>query len=437
MLAFYKKRYGFRLLLNEGKSFRHLTKIGKGERQIWEWVDDLIHHSPAKMDISLKQKLLKFSLDRDMAPALMLASAGSSFPVIARVPASWRSFLRVHGTRLHFMSEILWKVEIFRKFLDGIRCYQRLNKNKQLAPAGYYAVLLGLHGNTYTSAQKSITAQDFFAWFRKRFLWSRYWIVSESSQEYVSAGDCTWVSTSFPALTVKAQTKFQVAAQKIICAALVNLCVGRWHETYMLADRLEESYMQLVPLQDLAKMYVFTNATYIYRPLWTYEAERRGAEISLFFYSTNTFNMALANGCHNGIAPGYSLMSWPHIYTQHENHKKFLLNTMLYKADIHIVGHIPYEDNALDIDLPGQLKITYFDVQPFRVAFMASIGRPCHLYTEEVSRKAFEDLVSVADDMKANLFIKPKRNVGKRLSPGYRKMLLEAEQKKHIKRHWS
>lgn len=434
MPAFFsKKQYGFRLLLNEGRAFQRLIKTGQGETQIWEWIDDLVCHASPGLELPLKQKLLKASLDHDLAPALMLASAGNRFPVIVRTPGCWRSCVRAHGTNVHFMSALLWQAEVLRKFIDGLRTYRRLSRHAQQAPSGNYAVLSGLHGSTYTSALRNDNAQDFLAWFRKRFAFTHYWIIPASAENYTSAGNCSWVASPFPALPAEEKFAFLSAAQKIICAALLRLCVGQWHEAYMLSDRLEEIYMRHVPTENLAKMYAFTNAAYIYRPLWTYEVERRGAEVALFFYSTNTFNMALAKGGGNGNAPGYSQMAWPHIYTQHENHKIFLQDTMLRKADIKIVGPIPYEDNAADINLPGQLKILYLDVQPFRAAFMASIGRPCHLYTEEVSREAFQDIVLLAGEQGAALFIKPKRNVGKRLSPAYRKMLLETEQKKFVK----
>ena len=431
--AFFKKKYGFRLLLNEGRSFQHLVKTGKGEAQMWAWIEVLIRKPCEGMDISLRQKLLRASLDHDISPALMLASAGNQFSMIVRVPAAWRAFLRSCGLKIHCASLFAWQAEIIRKFLDGVRCYRRLCGPLPLAPAVPYAVLSGLHGNSYTSVLRNENAQDFLAWFRKCFPQPHYLIVPASVEAYETVQDCTFVPAVFPALPVKARAEFKSASRAAIFSALAKLCVGRWHDAYMLADRLEEIYMKFVPAQDLAKVYVFTNSVYIYRPLWTYEAERRGAKISLFFYSTNTFNITLAGGHANGNAPAYSLMSWPYIFTQHENHKKFLYDTLSVKADIQVAGMIPYEDNAADIDLPGALKIVYLDVQPFRAAFMASIGRPCHFYTEDISREAFQDLVSLARDNNAQLFIKPKRNVGKRLSPAYRKMLHDTEQKNHVK----
>ena len=431
--AFFKKKYGFRLLLNEGRSFHHLVKTGQGETQMWAWIEALIRKPSAGMGVPLTQKLLRVSLDHDISPGLMLASAGNQFPMIVRVPAPWRAFLRSCGLRVHFLSMVAWQVEILQKFLDGLRCYRRLCRTLPPAPAVPYAVLSGLHGNSYTSVLRNKKAQDFLVWFRAGFFQPHYWIVPASAEVYQAVDDCTFVPTPFPGLPVKEHAEFRSASRTAIFSAVLKLCVGRWQDAYMLADRLEEIYMKFVPVQDLAKAYVFTNSVYIYRPLWTYEAARRGAEILLFFYSTNTFNITLAGVQTNGYAPAYSLMSWPLIYTQHENHKQFLDDILSSPADIRVVGTIPYEDNAADIDLPGALKIVYLDVQPFRAAFMASIGRPCHFYTEDISRQAFQDLVSFARENNAQLFIKPKRDVGKRLSPAYRKMLHDTAQKNFVK----
>ena len=41
---------------------------------------------------------------------------------------------------------------------------------------------------------------------------------------------------------------------------------------------------------ELAKEYLFTQQHSVYRPLWTYEAEAQGAEVTMYFYSTNIVN---------------------------------------------------------------------------------------------------------------------------------------------------
>lgn len=433
MFALLRKRYNFRLLLNEGRALRHLIKAGRGEAQIWAWTHEMVDDSSARLPLPLVQKLLKTSLDHDIGPALMLASAGNEFPIIVRVPVRWRAFLKARGSKLHFLSSVFWWIEILRKFREGLRAYSRLLTSSIQAPSTSYAVLNNLHDNTYGSVFQNQNAQDFLKWFHYKFSYKNYWIIPGSPQESKSVDNFSLVPSPFPALTASERVQFQLSAKGAIIAAFLKLMAGKWQGTYMLADKLEEIYIGCLPIEKLARMYVFTNANYIYRPLWTYEAEKRGAEIALIFYSANTFNIELTSGQSNGIAPGYPFMTWPHIYTQHENHKQFLQNMMRSKAHIDVAGHIPYEDSGVAANISGKLKIVYMDVQPFRRAFMASIGRPCHFYTEEISKESLEDIVSVTRDLGAHLFIKPKRNVGKKLSLGYRETLKEIQNYDHVK----
>lgn len=429
---FLKNKYACHRLLNEARSFQTLVRTGRGEAQIWEWIEALVQHHSVDMDRPLLQKLLKASLDHDLAPALMLASAGNPSPMIVKVPKPWRSFLRTKGVHVHPLSGHFWRISVLQKFREGLGVYKRLCHHSLSSPSGPYAVLCGIHDNTYTSIFDHSGAQDFLQWFRKRFPYSQYWVIPVSSSKNKSADNCLLTSLPFPGLARKEKKAFQTAARKIIVSAFLDLLAGKWKSAYILSSLLEECYVRQIPIDHLAKFYAFTNALYIERPLWTYEAEKRGAKIAMFFYGTNNFNYFLTGGGSYGVAPGYSLMTWPIIFTQHENHKQALQAIVSADTIINVPGLIPYEDNGASIDLSGKIKIVYLDVQPFRTAFMASIGRPCHIYTEDISSETFQDIVALAAEFNASLFIKPKRNVGKRLSPPYRKMLQNAEALQHV-----
>ncbi len=431
MSLIFKKQYGCPALLNQSRAFMRLVNSQKGESEIRMWIEELLKKNPGGFDIPLTQKLLKKSLDGDLSPAFMLASASIRFPTISRLPRSWRRFLTSKGVRLHLFSSFLWIFEVTRNFRQGITTYKNLMMNNQI-PDFSYALLKGIHNASFSATLSGIPAQDFLAWFCSSFSFSKQWIVPASPCMLPSTEQTLIVEFPFPALSPASQAIFRKISRKLIFSAAFKMCAGMWQAAYMLSDQLEAEYVKLIPQHHLATVYGFTNADYIYRPLWTYEAQKKGSTIALFFYSTNTFNMQLSNGSDIGYSPGYSTMTWPVIYTQHKNHEQFLKNVMRSKADILIKGLIPYEDNGQEASLPGKRKILYLDVQPFRVSFMASIGRPCHIYTESISTKSFKDVMLLAKNMNASLFIKPKRYVGNRLSPSYRKMLRQAEDRNHV-----
>ncbi|HBR68362.1 MAG TPA: hypothetical protein DEA55_03195 [Rhodospirillaceae bacterium] len=423
-----RERFGFLTLIHSMRAFLKLVKSGQGEASIRRWVDEMQHYLPAaSMDVSIKQKLLKESIDRDIAPALMMAAAGGKFFVAVRLPHAWRRFLKSKGVRLHPVSLALWPVEVLQRFRQGLRTYRTLMANRQEPEIVPHAVLYGIHDTSFTATLAGKEAQDFLSWSRAFFSLPKEWVVPFSGRILPPTSRTAVTPLPFPGLSFSACAEFSRAAKKEILRALMGICAGRWQRAYMLSDRIEAAYAAQVPREHLAKIYAFTNAAYIYRPLWTYEVERRGAEVAMCFYAMNTFDMRLAAGGDIGYAPGYAAMTWPVIYTQHENHREFLKGVVEAKTDIRVCGLMPYEDNGASADLSGKVKILYLDVQPFRPAFMAGIGRPCHIYTEDVSERTFREVCGAAGKAGAALYIKPKRFVGNRLSIPYRRMLEDAE----------
>lgn len=55
----------------------------------------------------------------------------------------------------------------------------------------------------------------------------------------------------------------------------------------MLTESLKRFQIKKNKKNNLAKKYYFNQSSHIYRPLWTYEAEKKGSEIIFYFYSTN------------------------------------------------------------------------------------------------------------------------------------------------------
>jgi polysaccharide biosynthesis PFTS motif protein len=427
-----KKKYEFLSLLNSTRALAHLINNQKGEEEIRTSIEELLKDNTSGFDVPLKQKILRKSLDRNLGPALMLASAGNKFPILVRLPKEWRVFLISKNMRLHPLSGALWWLEIVQSFRHAIAVYRKLLVNNQPSEISY-AVLMGIHTSAFSSTLSGTPAEDFLSWFRSFFPFAKQWIVPTSVSS-VSSTNATFIADHpFPSLPPRNRRDFKRNSLKHIVFSILKLCKGDWKSVYMLSDFIEAEYVRNMPPDHLAGLYGFTNAEYIYRPLWTYEAEKRGAEIALFFYSINTFNMKLVGGHDLGYAPGYKTMTWPVIYTQHENHVQFLKEIVNDKTEIRVAGLIPYEDNGLQAECSGNIKILYLDVQPFRPAFMASIGRPCYIYTEAVSRQSLQDILAAAKKIQATLYIKQKRSVGNRLSPSYRKMLSEAEESGYIK----
>ena len=69
--------------------------------------------------------------------------------------------------------------------------------------------------------------------------------------------------------------------------ALFDIFRGRWWHAFMLSEASNLRIVKLNKPNSLAREYLFNNTNFIYRPMWTYQAEHYGSQIILYFYSTN------------------------------------------------------------------------------------------------------------------------------------------------------
>ena len=87
--------------------------------------------------------------------------------------------------------------------------------------------------------------------------------------------------------------------------------------------------------KDLAKKYLFHNST-IFRPLWTYEAEKKDAEIIFYYYSTGNSVLKFDKGYHREYG-NLKFMSWSKFYVWNTHQKNFV-KRFFPKAEIKLLA---------------------------------------------------------------------------------------------------
>lgn len=380
----------------------------------------------ARTALTFRQKLLRVTVDNDLSVGVMLMLAGkNSSPYIARLPHEWRTALAKQGLRLHKLSVFFWQYTVAQKFKEAISFYRLAGKDRFSGNRpGRYALLLGLHSRAYSGYAQNDAHEykNFLSWFHQKWDDLKLHVVAnynpaEEPKPYVCFRQHAW-----PALAPEELNSYRKQARLVLWRSLAAWAQGRWQYAFMARDILELLYVSSLNIAALPAHVAITNSHYFYRPLWSYYLEDCGIETGLYFYSTNTFNIGLRDGPY-GLFYGYNLMSWSHYYTATQEHAEFLQQVNFYPKTVHVVGTIPLEDNGMKLPEKKRPAVAYFDVQPFRDAFMASIGRPTPLYTFEASRGNIEDILAVCKRHGYDLFIKPKRDVGNRLCPRYRRYI--------------
>lgn len=158
------------------------------------------------------------------------------------------------------------------------------------------------------------------------------------------------------------------------------------------------------------KKYFFHNSVRIFRPLWTYEAEQKGAEVILYYYSTNNSPLKFDKGYLNGYGNKH-YMSWGRVWVWSKYQKEYL-EQYIPKDKIDIVGPIWFSSNNSKLPpVKDQVKIvSIFDVQTVTEDIYKSIGPPDRYLITSNMIRFHQDIIDVLKSFKnIKVILKRKR----------------------------
>lgn len=206
--------------------------------------------------------------------------------------------------------------------------------------------------------------------------------------------------------------KFVIFSFWKIFQSTTLLFFGKWWNLLLLKEFLLSEVVKLNKGKGLAKTYLFHNSSWIYRPIWTYSAEKIGTEILFYFYSTNIERFKKIDE-QAKIPNSWEIVTWSNLLVWDKYQEDFIKKNVLHKNKIKIVG--PIEFNAskdLEIGIM-QNSIAIFDVQPVRTSFYISLGMDQEYYTPEITNIFLDDIVECASICGLNVSFKRKRNIKK------------------------
>ena len=92
--------------------------------------------------------------------------------------------------------------------------------------------------------------------------------------------------------------KIKILTQSIFMFALylLYLLSGKWERLYLLDDRIKCKLVRQCCIDALSNHYFFCFQGTPYRPLWTWDAEKRGSKIIQYFNSSSKFCLPLTTG---------------------------------------------------------------------------------------------------------------------------------------------
>ena len=383
-------------------------------------------------EIAVRQFLLVRLVGTGLGAALLSSIGQHNALVVYPLPSAWRKILGEHGFEVaERSSAFLWAGVVALYFANGIFVVLKLAVsdarylaqpvNRSLKNHAYFDTL---GPGNLPSTDGTDEKNDIVTWYLR---WSgRASCLDTVSHDVVAAGTreseglavVPVDSPLLPFVSHRLLGRFLAASAISIAKAFFRLVAGQWWYLLMLGETAKAAHVRIQEPALLARDYLFHNSNCIYRPLWTYEAERKGARIIFYFYSTNCEKFKSAS-VYPSLAYGWQAMTWPRYIVWDEYQADFVRRAVGDAAHIDIVGPIPFYTGAtVPQDIPEH-AIAVFDVQPMRDAVYQPLTIDTEYYVPKNANKFLRDVHAAIANAGGVMVFKRKRHIGSLVHPSY------------------
>lgn len=365
------------------------------------------------------QQYCAHRLFRPMLVARLVEQVGApDRPLRAPLPDAWQAALRDEGVRVdRFACSLLWQGYLLAllgyTWVDAARRL-RWGRGADLSRAAYFS---GLTATQLPVAGADGGSRDILSWFARTghlpetTTWLAHSAAVPKGQHVPEAGTfpVRHVPGPFrPAPAVRSTTTLL----QLTVASLGWALSGAWWNRVLVHEASLRSEVARAEPGDLAGSYAFHNSAWLLRPLWTYEAEQRGAEVRFYFYSSFV----------NGKAPDgtefrnmqWGLCTWTRWLVWDAGMADFVRRRVGSRSGtIDVVGPIDFSDSADPLpDIPSR-SVAVFDVQPVRPALYAGLGLGFDYYRPEVATAFLSEVTATAGAQQRCVVLKRKRAHGR------------------------
>ena len=391
-------------VLNLGINPSHISKYIYGEEA-------------NNIELSARQFMLQRHAGSRLSKAILLALGSNQSKVYSPVPVVWINKIQEQGIPVSKAHSIfLFGLSLVYLLCVGlVRAGQAvLIRSKPDSCLGSHVQFVDIEKNNLPR-KKSDQSYDLVSWYIQ---WEerindineiRHTVLNYedrtihgirlvSSQDYLPGISgfmnklyfCAWVFVAF-------------------LIAAFSLFNGRWANALLFPEAIARKMIELAKSKKLAADYLFSLSAFIYRPLWTYVAERKGSQITLYNYAAS-FPQFKMKDRYPYSESGYQSVSWPRMLYWSESYAEYTQAIISPKVNIKMVPPIWYTDSDEEIPVRDRPCIALFDVTPVR-SYIEKILLPTPVYrTYKMGRFFLEEIYSLANAHGYDLLWKRKRN---------------------------
>ncbi len=230
----------------------------------------------------------------------------------------------------------------------------------------------------------------------------------------------------FPAIRNVADLSwfFMWSTGAVILSAF-DICRGRWWNAFLLAETTRAAVTRLAIPSELAVDYLFENSDSVFRPVWTYEAERKGSRIISYFYSS--FEDFKLPGGYEPNSTYWQAMNWP-LYAVWDHYQEQLIERNINKnANVIVVGPIWLSSSLVDLPEIPDSAVAVFDTPRLKMSSHFGFSTIAELYGNSAVPVTFiRDIASALEKYDGIIAHKGKRNRGlENLHKGYVRSIMK------------
>jgi polysaccharide biosynthesis PFTS motif protein len=387
--------------------------------------------------VVIKQYLISKIINYDFNKFLLITIGTKDSSFSYPIPKEWLKVIESKGIKVnYFKSFFLWNFYLIKNYILGILRFLNELKlsfseivNPKFQGVSSYVYFDNLVSGNIPNVESKFKSFDIISWYinwkeKKSHVNEICHSVKEVDVNFEKEGNKILYlpRAILPLKRFNQLIKFFGLGCKIIFISLFELFKGNWWHPLIFPETIHAGLVKNHKKNSLAKEYLFHNSSWLYRPLWTYEAEKLGSSIIFYFYSTNNESFKTVEGY--GIqANSWQIVSWPNYLVWDEYQKTFIERTSPFKKEVTVVGPIWFTDiNKENIFIPEN-SIAVFDVQPHRECLYKSLGAEIEYYIPKVTNPFLLDVSDVISKNGSSMIFKRKRNIGKKVHLEYKSLV--------------
>lgn len=369
--------------------------------------------------------------------ALLYSIGSKGSPVVYPLPKEFQSVLIDHGFKISvWRCSVLWIVYIGLLWCYGVlsiakHFYDAFRNIIRPVPLSIERVsyFFGLTKNNLPQPYKDGLSHDVVTWYANwkgsaNSLTELRHSVRDVKPTLANGQRVEFVEHAIPPLNnISSLIRFVRWTVIAVSLSAIDIFRGRWWNALLLSETAKAEIVRLTKPNQLACDYLFCNTDTIYRPIWTYEAIKKGSRIISYFYSTfEDFKIPAGYQLNSTY---WKIMNWP-LYLVWDKYQEDLIRRSVGElGNVSIVGPIWFASSAIELPEIRNNSIAVFDIQPIRISahFGFSTMVDLNYSNPRVPIKFIQDIDSVVSMCGGAIVHKRKRSIGNSSYKGYRSMI--------------